>query len=151
MIGVLINGWQRPDPCPNSGSIASPRPLPGSSGPGGVSRSSVYTLQPRPVPVDVLSASSDSLCWLYRPLPGLNGGTSAGGVSEEGCPEPEEPQIHPEAFSSAAVWGSGSGSGSGLGESPGFKAGVVGLPVSAAAPELLETSSRGSAGPVSPA
>lgn len=115
-----------------------------------MSRSSVYTLQPRPVPVDVLSASSDSLCWLYRPLPGVNGGTSAGGVSEEGCPRPEEPQIRPEAFSSAAVWGSGSGSGSGLGESPGFKAGG-GLPVYAAAPELLEASFRGSAGPVSPA
>lgn len=67
LIVILINGWQWLDSCPNTGSIASPSPqpalLPSSSGTGrGLSmkfssHSSVYTLQPLPDPVNVLSVS----------------------------------------------------------------------------------------------
>lgn len=70
LIVILINGWQRLDSCPNTGSIASPSHacslhcfLPCLGGPeGGLSmklssHSSVYTLQPFPDPVNVLSVS----------------------------------------------------------------------------------------------
>lgn len=63
LIVILINGWQWLDSCPNTGSIV-PAPLPSLSGTeGGLSmklssHSSVYTLQPFPDPVNVLSVSS---------------------------------------------------------------------------------------------
>ena len=68
LIVILINGWQWLDSCPNTGSIASPSlqpaPLPSSSGTErGLSMKfsshyTVYTLQPLPDPVNVLSVSS---------------------------------------------------------------------------------------------
>lgn len=67
LIVILINGWQWLDSCPNTGSIASPSPqpalLPSSSGTERdlsmkfSSHSNVYTRQPFPDPVNVLSVS----------------------------------------------------------------------------------------------
>lgn len=63
LIVILINGWQWLDSCPNTGSIV-PALLPSLSGTeGGLSmklssHSSVYTIQPFPDPVNVLSVSS---------------------------------------------------------------------------------------------
>ena len=67
LIGILVNDWQGLDSCPNTGSIVSPSPLhaqlPSLSGTEAglsmklTSLSHVYTLQPFPDAVDVLSVS----------------------------------------------------------------------------------------------
>lgn len=93
LIVILINGWQWLDSCPNTGSIASPSPclqpalLPSLSGTGGglsmklSSHSCVYTLQPLPDPVNVLSVS-----WHTRAL--NNDPVVKSCTNKEPCPLP---------------------------------------------------------------